>query len=487
MVVGLSKKGHSRTASSSASPSASSIWKFPIRSLLQLADGKIHNCQMLPAFTESTDSLSDENFTGQLDGSPQLSNRKYSDERTLKNKMKEYESLGEHSARTNVARQSSINDTNDIIALYSCKCGSSASICRSQLDDGPVEPKRESLQLDHSNSPFKMDLVAIQKLSDKHLFDVASVPLPETPSTINSTRITQSTNEASSFGSALPGGQRERTSSDPATATLQSPYHLDGTRRQSHSTSAASDSRHAFYSDNSRQQNQDLGPEQGRHVDDLLREAEARHQKDIEALKQGFQRQLSKQSQESQAHIERYKAKVSELTTERDEMQFMLEEYIATSGRLIEQKESEADVLTRELGKATLERQQVQAKLDECESRADALSSERKEAYERVESLVAENVRLEDLSNDLRNDVLVAEERNGLIKKHAQATLDKANAEITKLHGLLTQTKSDVSSLQTQTSKVDARAKSLQIQLNSTKQQNKDLLELCERLESSLV
>ncbi|KAJ2398354.1 hypothetical protein GGI23_003236, partial [Coemansia sp. RSA 2559] len=466
--------------------------------LLQLADGSVHRGQVLPTFTESTDSLSDETFASQLDGSPPLS-RKNSSEHTSNDKMTD---PGSPKARSTYSKRavshSSVNDTNDIIALYSCKCDSTTSICVSQPDEGSLEPKqkdarhhKKDIMPYRDRYPDKVDLVAIQKLSDKHLFDAASVPLPETPTTMNCARATEPTSQQRStrkaIDSALSIGQRERTNLDPSTSTTPNLYNLDGMCRLPHSLGTESDLKSANRNEGNRQQDPDKDTAHDRVVKDLLREAEAKHQQEIETLKQEFQRQLSKQSRESQAQIEKYKDEVNELTTERDEMQFMLEEYIATSGRLIEQKESETDVLTHELGKAALERQRLQKSLEECESRADALSSERKEAQERIESLVAENIRLEGLSNDLRNDVLVAEERNELIKKHAQETLDKANAEVSKVHGLLTQAKNDVTSLQTQTSKVNARAKSLQIQLNSTRQQNKDLLDLCERLENSLV
>ncbi|KAJ2214029.1 hypothetical protein EV179_003385 [Coemansia sp. RSA 487] len=394
MVVGLSKKGHSRTTSSSVSPLASSIWRFPIRS------------DSLP-FVKSTPN----HHIVHSDGTQQSIE-----------KLKDY-------LRTESELSSGIPNT----------------------QDGQVTPIRRK------PSTFSLNVLEDQ-VAHGH-------------------RGTQQLNGGPANNYMLY-----------CNSLLQL---ADGSVHMSHvlpafteSTDSLSDETYASQLDGPSLLNRKYSD---RFVKDLLREAEAKHQREIETLKQELHSQLSKQSQEAQTQIDRHKTEVNELTAERDEMQFMLEEYIATSGRLIEQKESETDVLTRELGKTTLERQRLQKSLEESESRADALSSERKEAQERIESLVAENVRLEALSNDLRNDVLVAEERNELIKKHAQVTLDKANAEITKMHDLLAQTKHDVTSLQTQTSKVDARAKSLQIQLNSTRQQNKDLLDLCERLESSLV
>ncbi|KAJ2671499.1 hypothetical protein GGH99_006168 [Coemansia sp. RSA 1285] len=408
--------------------SSTSTYMLYCNSLMHLPDGKGHSNHALSSFTESTDSSSEETCIFQLDESSPFS-RKGS---------RECDSSSGHSSEAR-AGGSELLDT----------CSTLNRMAR-----------------------LKLDLEAIRKLSDKHLFDAASVPLPETPSSV---RILTSVGSIS---------QQKVLDVDHSHTLLGS---LDGTNESSQRNDPATGSKDVVRGESKFSQDQNMESAQDYLLKSLLREAEAKHQKEIEVLKQDFERQLLKQSQESQLQIEKYKTEINELTTDRDETQFMLEDYIATSGTLIAQKEAESDALTLELGKVTFERQRLQKNLDECESRSDALSSERKEAQERIELLVAENLRLEGLSNDLRNDVLVAEERNELIKKHAQKTLDMANSEITKLQKLLTQTKHDVTSLQTQTGKVDARAKSLQIQLNSTKQQNRELLELCERLENSLV
>ncbi|KAJ1787023.1 hypothetical protein LPJ59_005810, partial [Coemansia sp. RSA 2399] len=112
-------------------------------SLLQLADGSVHRGHVLPTFTESTDSLSDETFASQLDGSQPLS-RKHSGERTSNDKMIDIEFRKARSTNNKRATSSSsVNDTNDIIALYSCKCDSTTSICISKSDEGSLEPKQK--------------------------------------------------------------------------------------------------------------------------------------------------------------------------------------------------------------------------------------------------------------------------------------------------------------------------------------------------------
>ncbi|KAJ1736724.1 hypothetical protein LPJ72_001140 [Coemansia sp. Benny D160-2] len=493
--------------------SSTSTYMLYCNSLMHLPDGKGHSNHALSSFTESTDSSSEETCTCQLDESSPFS-RKGSREcdsssgHSSEARASGSELLDTCSTLSRMARLSSASVTNDIIALYSCKCSSASCVCtlqsekrlsrpeddgqepnQSGLDSSKASNKNSSRVQSGSNGPYdckhkkdmspqrnrspsKLDLEAIRKLSDKHLFDAASVPLPETPSSV---RILASVDSVS---------QQKVLDADHSHALLGS---LDGTSEPPQRNGPTTGSKDVGCGESKFSQDQSMESAQDYLLKSLLREAEAKHQKEIEVLKQDFERQLLKQSQASQLQIEKYKTEINELTTDRDETQFMLEDYIATSGTLIAQKEAESDALTLELGKVTFERQRLQKNLDECESRSDALSSERKEAQERIELLVAENLRLEGLSNDLRNDVLVAEERNELIKKHAQKTLDMANSEITKLQKLLAQTKHDVTSLQTQTGKVDARAKSLQIQLNSTKQQNRELLELCERLENSLV
>ncbi|KAJ2623189.1 hypothetical protein GGI26_002603 [Coemansia sp. RSA 1358] len=345
-------------------------------------------------------------------------------------------------------------------------------------------------------------------LSDEHLFDAASVPFPETPKTINSVN--------SSVVLPVPQGemrdqsvvsashiQRERTTSAPAASppcTNDDPNTLrrlsqganiglpatlprdDGRLHQKNCQLDYADMLHKLHEE---YEAREMAREQ--QVKEMLHDAEARHKREIEETKKEFEQLLSRQTQKLQEQKIKYQKEANEATAEREELQYMLEEYIATSGKLIQQKEIEVDGFTRELRKVTLERQKLQQSVSECEAHANVLTGERNEAQERAKLLMTENARLEELNKNLHNDILVAEERSKLIKSHAQETLSKANTEISRLQKFLTQAKQDIAALRSQTAKVDARAKSLQIQLNSTKQQNKDLLVLCERFDGSLV
>ncbi|KAJ2557012.1 hypothetical protein GGH95_005251, partial [Coemansia sp. RSA 1836] len=206
----------------------------------------------------------------------------------------------------------------------------------------------------------------------------------------------------------------------------------------------------------------------------------------IAAEQQRHAREIGQQTLAVQAELDELRGGFATMQAERDDVQAMLEEYVATSTRLIEQKDEESSGLSRELGRLTLDRHRLQEQLGASSKRANALSAESSESRVKTESLSAENARLEKLAASLRADVLVAEERSAKIKSHAEDMLSKANAEIARLMDLVALAQKDLTAARSRATKADARSKSLQIQLGSTKQQNEELLSLCERLEGSI-
>ncbi|KAJ2141853.1 hypothetical protein IW143_005567 [Coemansia sp. RSA 520] len=155
---------------------------------------------------------------------------------------------------------------------------------------------------------------------------------------------------------------------------------------------------------------------------------------------------------------------------------------MARTSKVYEEKDAECTNLTHELGKMALDRQRLQKQLLDAVARAEALNEEKNDAQMRIEALTSENVHFEQLTSALRNDVLVAEERTSKIKEHAQGTLARANDEISSNHEQLTQSRHNEEALKAQLAKADARSRSLQIQFESMKRQNTELLELCEGL-----
>ncbi|KAJ2897121.1 hypothetical protein IWW38_001821 [Coemansia aciculifera] len=204
------------------------------------------------------------------------------------------------------------------------------------------------------------------------------------------------------------------------------------------------------------------------------------------AEQQRHAREIGQQAAAVQAELDELRGGFASMRAERDDVQAMMEEYVTTSTRLIEQKDEETSGLGRELGRLTLDRHRLQEQLSEATKRCDMITAESSERSARAETLAAENERLEKLAASLRADVLVAEERSAKIKAHAEDMLGKANAEIARLMDLAATAQKELAAAGTRGTKADARSKSLQIQLDSTKQQNEELLSLCERLEGSI-
>ncbi|KAJ1746908.1 hypothetical protein LPJ78_005607 [Coemansia sp. RSA 989] len=228
-------------------------------------------------------------------------------------------------------------------------------------------------------------------------------------------------------------------------------------------------------------------------TDQMLKEADeminasAEHQereyaKKLAEQEQKHQEEIRKRDEELGQEIDTIINERKEIIEERDQLRATLDDYVATSTKLLEEKDAETVGLTRELGKLTLDRQRLQEQLQEALVRADALEEEKTDSLVRIEALTTENMRLDQLTSALRNDVLVAEERCTKIKDHAQNTLAQANAEIQNNHEQLTQAREEAATSKAQAAKAEARLRSVQIQLDSMKRQNQELLALCEGL-----
>ncbi|KAJ2848489.1 hypothetical protein IWW36_003268 [Coemansia brasiliensis] len=228
-------------------------------------------------------------------------------------------------------------------------------------------------------------------------------------------------------------------------------------------------------------------------TDQMLKEADeminasAEHQereyaKKLAEQEQKHQEEIRKRDEELGQEIDTIINERKEIIEERDQLRATLDDYVATSTKLLEEKDAETVGLTRELGKLTLDRQRLQEQLQDALARADALEEEKTDSLVRIEALTTENMRLDQLTSALRNDVLVAEERCTKIKDHAQSTLAQANAEIQSNHEQLAQAREEAATSKAQAAKAEARLRSVQIQLDSMKRQNQELLALCEGL-----
>ncbi|KAJ2897500.1 hypothetical protein IWW38_001697 [Coemansia aciculifera] len=218
-----------------------------------------------------------------------------------------------------------------------------------------------------------------------------------------------------------------------------------------------------------------------REFEERLRAAETNHLGEIARRDEDTRVQQAQLSRE----IENLITERADISTELAQTRQTLDEYVVTSGRLLDEKESETNGLTRELGKLTLERQRLQEQLGEALKSAEDLCTKHADALQLIDALEAAKRQSDELNNTLHNDVLVSEERAAKIKEYAESKLGQANAEISSAHEQLAAVRQEAAALKAQATKSDARARSLQIQLDSTKRQNEELLALCERLEGS--
>ncbi|KAJ2413280.1 hypothetical protein GGI10_003161 [Coemansia sp. RSA 2530] len=218
-----------------------------------------------------------------------------------------------------------------------------------------------------------------------------------------------------------------------------------------------------------------------REFEERLRAAEANHLGEIARRDEDTRVQEAQLSRE----IENLITERADISNELAQTRQTLEEYVATSGRLMDEKDSEINGLTRELAKLTLDRQRLQEQLGDALKSSEELFAKHSEALQVIEVLEVAKKQSDELNNTLHHDVLVSEERAAKIKEYAEGKLGEANAEISSAHEQLAAVRQDAAALKAQATKSDARARSLQIQLDSTKRQNEELLALCERLEGS--
>ncbi|KAJ2720002.1 hypothetical protein GGI07_004872 [Coemansia sp. Benny D115] len=231
-----------------------------------------------------------------------------------------------------------------------------------------------------------------------------------------------------------------------------------------------------------------------------LRRARDLHKQQIQQMQRDFEAKLTlerkKHSEDIARRDEDTRIQVAELSREienglsermtlleeRDSRQTTLDQLLSVTTAMEEEKNAHIQGLEQELGSLAVERRRLTQQLNEAVSTAEELSMERDEALKRAEDILAENLRLEDLANNLRADVVVAEERSNKIKEYAETTLAGANTEIANMHEKLRAAHHENTVLRTQANKAESRSKSLQIQLDSAKRQNEELLALCERM-----
>ncbi|KAJ2695624.1 hypothetical protein GGH99_000017 [Coemansia sp. RSA 1285] len=238
---------------------------------------------------------------------------------------------------------------------------------------------------------------------------------------------------------------------------------------------------------------QELADQTLKETDDMVQKLVGSNEREfaekLAAEQKKHSEEIARHDEESQIQAAEVLRELENAIAERDEIakeratdRAMFDECLSNSTKLVDEKDSECMALTRELGKLTIDRQRLQEQLESVNALVESLTSEKNNTQKWAEQLAAENTRLEDLTSALRNDVLVAEERSTKIKGYAEDTLSKANGEISSLHERLSVLQQENSTLKTQSTKSDARAKSLQIQLDSAKRQNEELLVLCNNM-----
>ncbi|KAJ2102458.1 hypothetical protein IW146_009091, partial [Coemansia sp. RSA 922] len=367
----------------------------------------------------------------------------------------------------------------------SARSGSNEDSCRasravadtggSYMDDAHVAQLLGYLPADN------IEFDDIAQLAGAKDLDAASAPLLETPTTrvseCSGPVVEQNANQAKpSVFTAAEMEEVRREYRDKASMQSEVREKLVQTLRDEFSESAKSQQLKAA---------QTLSLLKQEHRQQIAAQ-EQEFARRVAAEQQRHAREVGQQAMAVQAELEELRGGFASMQAERDDVQAMLEEYVATSSRLIEQKDEESGGLSRELGRLSLDRHRLQEQLDESGKHVGALTAERNESRAQAEALAAENARLEKLAVSLRADVLVAEERSAKIKAHAEEMLSKANAEISRLMAAAALAQQDVAAARARATKADTRSKSLQIQLDSTKRQNEELLSLCERLEGSI-
>ncbi|KAJ2822441.1 hypothetical protein GGI24_003943, partial [Coemansia furcata] len=287
--------------------------------------------------------------------------------------------------------------------------------------------------------PDAAELDAIAQLAGAQNLDATSVPLPETPTTRASEFVglaaNQNANQARpAVFTAAEMEEVRREYQDKANMQSEVREKLVQTLRDEFAESAKTQQLKAA---------QTLCSLKQEHRQ-LLAAQQQESARQLAAEQQRHAREVEHQALSVQAEMKELRDGFASMQAERDDVQAMLEEYVATSSRLIEQKDEESGGLSRELGRLTLDRNRLQEQLSESGNRVDTLTAECSESRVQAGSLAEENARLESLVASLRADVLVAEERSAKIKAHAEDMLSKANAEISRLMGVAALAQQDV-------------------------------------------
>ncbi|KAJ2849494.1 hypothetical protein IWW36_002593 [Coemansia brasiliensis] len=157
---------------------------------------------------------------------------------------------------------------------------------------------------------------------------------------------------------------------------------------------------------------------------------------------------------------------------ERDQLQILLDECITTSEQLVQQHEEEQRELIAELEGTDQMAQQLRAELSESQNSYDALLNEHRETLHKAGSLATENQRLQQLVETLQKDIAVAEQRNQRIKQHAEATVSKANAEISRLQEQLASVRKETCGMQDHIRRAEARAHKMHSKLTPYKKRS---------------
>ncbi|KAJ1742570.1 hypothetical protein LPJ78_002476 [Coemansia sp. RSA 989] len=160
------------------------------------------------------------------------------------------------------------------------------------------------------------------------------------------------------------------------------------------------------------------------------------------------------------------------ITGERDQLQILLDECITTSEQLVQQHEAEQRELIAELERADQTAERLHGELSESQSNYDALLNEHRETLHKAGNLASENQRLQELVKTLQNDVAVAEQRNQRIKQHAEATVSKANAEISRLQEQLAVARKETSGMQDHIRRAELRAHKMHSKLTPYKKRS---------------
>ncbi|KAJ2453074.1 hypothetical protein EV183_002503 [Coemansia sp. RSA 2336] len=157
---------------------------------------------------------------------------------------------------------------------------------------------------------------------------------------------------------------------------------------------------------------------------------------------------------------------------ERDQLQILLDECITTSEQLVRQHEAEQRELIAELEDADRTAEQLREELSVSQSNYDALLNEHRDTLHKAGSLASENQRLQELVRTLQNDIGVAEQRNQRIKQHAETTVSKANAEISRLQEQLAVARKETCGMHEHIRRAEVRAHKMHSKLTPYKKRS---------------